>query len=269
MDDDRLIHIFTDVTDVKEAEIRQQALLEELKRSNQSLEEFTSAASHDLKEPIRKVQFFTDRLMNHLEGRLTDDENQILDKIVSATARMKLLVDDLLEYSHVDRGQQEMEDVGLNRKVRLVLSDLDLMITEKKAVVNVAELPTVKGYRRQLQQLFQNLVSNALKYSKPEVAPIVHIRSKVVKGAEAGFDVAAEDKQKTFHLIEVQDNGIGFEQQDADRIFNIFTRLHGNNEYSGTGIGLAIVKKVVENHKGYIMAVSRPGEGATFRILLQ
>ncbi|MDB5207750.1 MAG: domain S-box protein [Flavisolibacter sp.] len=268
MDDDHLIHIFTDVTAVKEAQVKQQQLLEKLKQSNESLEVFTSAASHDLKEPIRKVRFFIDRLMGQLEGRLSEEESQLFGKVVAATVRMKLLVDDLLEYSHVYNSQQELEEVDLNRKVQLILTDLELMVTEKNAVVNVSDLPSVKGYRRQLQQLFQNLISNALKYNKPGVPPIVHIRSKLVKGSEGGLDVSSPDKDTMFYQIEVQDNGIGFEQHNADRIFNIFTRLHGNSEYAGTGVGLAIVKKVVEKHKGYISAHSEPGKGAIFSVLL-
>jgi signal transduction histidine kinase len=268
MDEDHLIHIFTDVTAVKEAQVKQQQLLDELKRSNESLEEFTSSASHDLKEPIRKIQFFIDRLMEKLEGRLSEEESQLLNKVVGASVRMKLLVDDLLEYSHVHKGQQEIEEVDLNKKVHLILTDLELMIREKNAVINVGTLPTVKGYRRQLQQLLQNLISNALKYNKPGTPSVVQIRSQLVNGAGAGLHDSLPDKDKTFHLIEVEDNGIGFEQGDANRIFNIFTRLHGNNEYPGTGVGLAIVKKAVEAHKGYITAISEPGSGATFRVFL-
>ena len=268
LDDNHLIHIFTDITDVKQAQVKQQQLLEALQRSNESLEEFSSAAAHDLKEPIRKVQFFTERLGHMLEQRLSAEENQLLQKIATATGRMKLLVDDLLEYSHVNSGPQESEDVNLGKLVQLILSDLELMITEKNAVVDVGELPTTKGYRRQLEQLFQNLINNALKYNQPGVPPVVRIGAITVKGSEASVTVATEDRQTMFHLIEIVDNGIGFDQQYAERIFNIFTRLHGNNEYLGTGVGLAIAKKVVENHKGYIAAESETGIGTTFRVLL-
>jgi signal transduction histidine kinase len=268
MDDDHLICITTDVTSAKETELQMKSLLEELKRSNDSLEEFTSAASHDLKEPIRKVHFFTEQLRQKLNGRLSPEEERLMNRVETATSRMQLLVDDLLEYSHVNRGELQLEEVNLSSKVRLILGDLELMVTEKGADVNVGQLPSVKGYRRQLQQLFQNIISNALKYNKPGISPIINIGSKIITGEGSGLNVDPEDKNKMFHLIEVQDNGIGFEQQYADRIFNIFTRLHGNSEYDGTGVGLAIVKKVVENHKGYIAAQSEPGKGATFHILL-
>jgi len=268
MDQDHLIIVYSDITEGKEAQLKQERLLEELRRSNESLEDFTSAASHDLKEPIRKVHFFTERLKGKLGERLSDEERYLLERVETATARMKLLVDDLLEYSHVNRGSQALEDINLNLKVQMIQSDLELLIEEKGATVNVSELPVLKGYRRQVQQLFHNLISNSLKYSKPEVPPVVTITSRRVKGEESGLDVRTEDREKLFHHIEVMDNGIGFEQQYTNKIFNIFTRLHGNTEYSGTGVGLAIVKKVVENHKGYITAEGEPGIGASFKVLL-
>jgi hypothetical protein len=139
---------------------------------------------------------------------------------------------------------------------------------EKRADIQVGVLPIVRGYRRQLQQVFQNLLSNALKYSQPGVPPQITVYSKSVLGGEAGINIRPGDAAKEFHLIAVKDNGIGFEQQYAEKIFNIFTRLHGNKEYPGTGVGLAIVRKVIENHQGYIAAISEPGKGATFTILL-
>jgi signal transduction histidine kinase len=143
-----------------------------------------------------------------------------------------------------------------------------VQIQEKQAKVNVSQLPVVRGYRRQLQQMFQNLVSNALKYSKPGEVPVITITSRQVSGVDSGLNVPSGLWNNQFHLIEVTDNGIGFDQQDAERIFNMFTRLHGKYEYAGTGVGLSIVKKVVENHNGYIRASSTPGKGSTFSILL-
>jgi signal transduction histidine kinase len=159
----------------------------------------------------------------------------------------------------------EMEEVDLNAKVAMVLSDLEVAIEEKNANVIVEPLPVVKGFRRQLQQLFQNLVSNALKYSKAGVSPEIRITASVVSGDQTLLKLPAEKK---YHLVEVKDNGIGFDQEYAERIFQMFHRLHGRSEYSGTGIGLAIAKKVVENHRGFIWAEGKPGEGATFRVLL-
>lgn len=229
----------------------------ELQRSNQNLEEFAHAASHDLKEPVRKIQFFTDKLKSQLNSYLKDGEEQAFGRIQHATQRMGSLIDDLLRYSHVSHRPHEMEKIDLNLKVKNVLEDLELDVIEKRAVINVAPLPVVKGYRRQLQQLFQNLISNALKYSKENVPPQIGI--------------TAEQHQQEgihYHLITVKDNGIGFPQEYAEKIFRMFTRLHGKNEYSGTGVGLSIVKKVVENHNGHIIVQSEVGEGSVFKIYL-
>jgi PAS domain S-box-containing protein len=240
----------------------------ELQRSNANLEEFAHAASHDLKEPIRKIHFFTDRLKNQLSERLNEEDNRILSRIENSSQRMASLIDDLLLYSHVSQRPLEMEKVDLNEKLRKVLDDLELDIQEKKAVIRLGDLPTVSGHRRQLQQLFQNLVSNALKYNKAGTPPEISITSSLVKGKDSGFAVSEKEQNKSYYYIEVSDKGIGFEQANAERIFQMFTRLHGNAEYRGTGVGLSIARKVVENHSGYIAAISRPGEGATFRILL-
>ena len=142
------------------------------------------------------------------------------------------------------------------------------MIREKNATIEVDKLPIVKGHRRQLQQLFQNLISNSLKYSKPGTVPYIQIKSKEIVGGDAPVSISPEDASQKFYLIEVCDNGIGFDQTDAERIFNVFTRLHGNKEYPGTGIGLSIAKKVVENHHGYIYAKGETGKGACFNVLL-
>ena len=268
MDNDHFINVFTDITSIKEGQLQLERMIETLRRSNENLEEFTSVASHDLKEPIRKVQFFSDHLKTKLDARLSEEETLLFDKLSNAASRMKLLLDDLLAYSHASLQPAAMEEVDLNAKIKMVLSDLELPIEEKKADIRIGNLPTVKGYRRQIQQVFQNLLSNALKYSKANDGLVIRISAKTIKGAEAGFHLRAEDAGKSFHLIEVSDNGIGFEQQYAEKIFNVFTRLHGNKEYPGTGVGLAIVRKVIENHRGYVWAESKPGEGATFKLLL-
>jgi signal transduction histidine kinase len=267
MDDDHLIHIFTDITSIKETQLQSERYMEELKRSNQNLEEFAYAASHDLKEPMRKIHLFSGRLKDLLRDRLNEAEAGYFNRIMKATDRMNTLIDDLLMYSHVSMGVELFEMVDLNGKVARVMEDLEVQIEETKAVVNVGSLPTVKGHRRQLQQLFQNLIGNAIKYHKPDAVPEVHISSRRAS-AEDVIPVATAKPLDQYYLIEIRDNGIGFAQEDADRIFNVFTRLHGNAEYKGTGVGLSIVQKVVENHSGYIWAEGKAGEGATFRILL-
>ncbi|RYG45490.1 MAG: GHKL domain-containing protein [Chitinophagaceae bacterium] len=186
-------------------------------------------------------------------------ENQLraFSRIENATERMGNLIDDLLLYSHVSHRPHDMEPVDLNEKVQRVLEDLELDIQEKQAQITVGHLPVVNGYRRQLQQLLQNLISNALKYCSNDVKPQIDISAVTV----------VEDGRK-YHVIAVKDNGIGIDSQYKDKIFQMFTRLHGKNEYSGTGVGLSIVKKVVENHNGSYRVESTPGKGSTFMIAL-
>jgi hypothetical protein len=239
---------------------------EELRRSNQNLEEFAYAASHDLKEPMRKIHLFSDRLKDRLKENLTTEDKGLFDRIINSTHRMSTLIDDLLMYSHVSRGIEIKESIDLNQKVKAVLEDLELEIEEKRAKVLVDVLPTIKGHRRQLQQLFQNLISNAIKYNKPGINPEVRITCRKVAENEV-LPFATQKAKDHYYLFEVSDNGIGFDQGDAERIFNVFTRLHGNAEYKGTGVGLSIARKVAENHGGYIWAESKE-EGATFKVLL-
>ena len=266
--DGEVLVTFTDHTALKKTQFQLEKLVDDLKRSNAYLEEFAHAASHDLKEPIRKVRTFSDRLKTSLTGRMNDKETDLFERMQNATDRMTILVDDLLSYSHVSATPLQMEDVDLNEKLRFVLSDLEVQVEEKKAVIGIGPLPTVKGYRRQLQQLFQNLLGNALKYSKPGEPPQIRINSRTVTGADVPLDLPAQQAGKRYYLIEVADNGIGFEQQYAHKIFGMFQRLHGRSEYAGTGVGLSIARKVVENHKGYIWAESEPGKGSSFKVLL-
>ncbi|OLY91933.1 His Kinase A (phospho-acceptor) domain-containing protein [Cnuella takakiae] len=268
MDDDHLINVFMDVTSTKEAQLRQQKLVEELQRSNQDLEEFAYAASHDLKEPIRKVLFFSDRLRHRLDGRLDDEDLRMFSRLEAANKRMGNLVDDLLNYSQVSQRPEQFGTVNLNELLQGILDDLELEIEERKAIIHMDTLATVRGHQRQLQQLFQNLVSNALKYNKPGVPPEVRISCTITKGQETGLHLTTEELPQCFYTVGVRDNGIGFDQKDAERIFQVFQRLHGNSEYRGTGVGLAIARKVAQNHGGYIRAQSKPGEGSFFEVFL-
>lgn len=266
--DELLLVTLTDYSNLRRSQLALEQTVKALERSNTHLEEFAYAASHDMKEPLRKIYTFTDRLKQKLAGRMDETETMLFGRIENAAERMQILVDDLLEFSHVSRQPHELEAVNLNEKVARVLADLEVAIEEKGAQVVVEPLPTILGNRRQLQQLFQNLIGNALKYSKPDVAPLIRISAEKLRGSESGLAVRADDRQRPYYLIKVQDNGIGFEQQYAGKIFTIFTRLHGRSEYAGTGVGLAIVEKVVQNLKGYIDAEGQPGIGATFKILL-
>lgn len=254
MGGDVVVHL-TDFTRLKQMQLQLERNIEELKRSNANLEEFAHAASHDLKEPIRKIQFFTSQLKTQFGTQLTERQRLSFERIEYASQRMGTLIDDLLTYSHVSERPHVMERVNLSEKIALVLEDLELDIKQKDARISVGTLPIVKGHRRQIQQLFQNLISNAIKYSRPEAKPEIEITSEEV-----------DENEKRYHLIAIRDNGIGFDNAYNEKIFQIFTRLHGKNEYSGTGIGLSIVKKVVENHNAQIRAQSIKGEGSVFYI---
>lgn len=241
---------------------------EELIRTNTNLEDFAYAASHDMKEPIRKIQFYSSQLKSELEATLTEKQSRLFERVERSSSRMATLIDDLLSYSQATKGAAEQEEIDLNKKMEIVLHDLELEVEQKNALIQVDALPIVRGNRRQFQQLFQNLVSNALKYSKTDTPPQVKITSKTVHGKEVNFALSVDQENNQYHLIEIRDNGIGFNQEDAERIFNVFTRLHANIDQKGTGVGLSIVRKVVENHDGYVWAESKPDEGATFKILL-
>jgi PAS domain S-box-containing protein len=262
------IAFIRDITKQKHNQLELERKTKQLEQSNASLEDFAHAASHDLKEPLRKICIFTDRLKNSLATRLDEGDAGMLERVEISAKRMQLLVDDLLEFSHVSEQPRAMEAIDLNEKVKKVLADLELSIEEKSAKIIYTDLPIVWGHRRQLQQLLYNLISNALKYSKPGIASLIHINSRLIKGAEAAISIPSEYSEQTFYLIEVKDNGIGFEQEFSEQIFEMFKRLHGKTEYIGTGVGLAIVRKVVENHNGYIWAESQPNEGATFNVML-
>ncbi|HVG41258.1 MAG TPA: ATP-binding protein, partial [Chitinophagaceae bacterium] len=265
---DEVLVTFTDHTMLTNLQLSLQQKVTELEQVNKNLEEFAYAASHDLKEPIRKIHFFADRLKSQYGNLLPADGTKTFDRLQHATERMRMLVDDLLEFSHLDLKSGLFETIDLNDKLRLVQGDLELAISEKKAIIHVDKLPKVQGNRRQLQQLFQNLVANALKYSKTDVSPTITINATIVKGNDIGLVIPLDAQGKNYHKIQVADNGIGFEQENAERIFQVFQRLHGKQEYSGSGIGLAIVKKVIDNHNGYIVAEGVPNEGATFSVFL-
>lgn len=268
LDHNHLIHVFTDVTPIKEAQLEVEQTVHALRRSNAYLQDFAHVASHDLKEPLRKILTFIDRLKTSIGAQLNEKELLYFDRIQYSSQRMLRLVDDILELSKVNEDATSDVLVDLNEQVQLVLSDLELAIEEKHARIEVKnKLPLITGNKRQLQQLFQNILSNSLKYSKNDVAPEITVSSKIIKGRDAATFTLPEHSEKDFYLIEVTDNGIGFQQQYAERIFDMLQRLHAKSEYSGTGIGLSIARKVVENHKGYIWAEGEPGKGAAFRML--
>jgi PAS domain S-box-containing protein len=250
-----------DITERKRAEqtLHQQA--EKLARSNAELEQFAYVASHDLQEPLRKIQAFGDRLRSKYDATLGPDGLDYLTRMQNAAARMQVLIHDLLSLSRVASNARPFAQVDLGDVVRMVISDLEVRIQERNGRVEAADLPVVFGDRGQLAQLFQNLIGNGLKFQKPGESPVVHVTSEAVTPSDGSCAGAA-------WRITVEDNGIGFDEKYRERIFQIFQRLHGRNEYEGTGIGLAICRKIVERHGGVIAAQSAPGAGAKFVITL-
>jgi signal transduction histidine kinase len=234
-----------------------------LLRSNEELERFASVASHDLKEPLRKIQVFSD-LLQQPSPR---NAEATIKKIREASNRMMTLIDDLLEFSSLNRSPGGFEKVDLNQILLEIRQDLELALEEKGAIINTDLLPIIKGVPYQLSQLFSNLIGNAIKYSKANEAPRINISSKIASLQEAGV-FPNLDSQKAYHLISIEDNGIGFKPEEAERIFTIFQRLHSKDTYAGTGVGLAVCRKVAHNHGGEIYASSQPDKGSRFTILL-
>ena len=232
----------------------------ELARSNAELERFAEVASHDLQEPLRKVQAFGDRLSSSYRGVLDDKGQDYLSRMQDATRRMQSLIQGLLSFSRIATKGAAFIPVDLNAVCREVLADLEVPIQETGAEVEMPALPTIAADPVQMRQLFQNLVGNALKYRRPDAAPRIKVSielEEVSNGHTNGTPVE-------LCRILFEDNGIGFEQVYGDRIFELFQRLHGRGEYDGTGIGLAICRRIAERHGGSIVAQGRPGEGATF-----
>lgn len=249
----------------------QQLQLEEkimhLNASNQALEQFAYVASHDLQEPLRKIMTFSDRLLEKGREQLDENTQQYLDRIVNAASRMRKLIEDLLSYSRISSQQKPFEVVDLNIVVNTVIDDAESIIHEKQALITADPLLQVKGEASQLAQLFQNLVSNALKFTRPGVQPQISISASVVE-AKAPGDPSLSSAKSSYYRIRVADNGIGFEKKYSSRIFVIFQRLHGRNEFEGTGIGLSVCKRIAENHGGFMEAEGKPGEGAVFYVYL-
>ncbi|WP_052731167.1 PAS domain-containing protein [Spirosoma radiotolerans] len=238
-----------------------------LVRSNENLQRFAYVASHDLQEPLRKIQQFGDLLKTAYGDRL-GNELGYLERMQSAASRMSVLIRDLLNFSRISTQRETGEPVSLNQIVQTVLSDLDLVIEETSAQVFVEPLPTVIGDALQLGQLFSNLLSNSLKFRQPGVPPVIRVQADLIGADQLPTGVKPIRTALTYQRIQVVDNGIGFDEKYLDRIFQVFQRLHGRSEFVGTGIGLAICEKVVVNHGGAITGTSKPGQGATFSVYL-
>jgi signal transduction histidine kinase len=245
--------------------VRTQALLqysEELQRSNRELEEFAFVASHDLQEPLRKIRAFGDRLQQKFSGQLGETGSNYVVRMQAASERMSALIDDLLSFSRVTTKQRPFVRVDLNEIMHRVMDDLDYAIEETNAQLHIDPMPTIDADASQMAQVFMNLVANSLKFHSPDARPIIAIT------CESNLASPLADDKRHWCCLRFADQGIGFEAQYAERVFSLFQRLHGRDEYSGTGIGLALCRKIIERHGGTITAQSEPGEGAIFTIFL-
>jgi PAS domain S-box-containing protein len=244
-----------DITQRKQAEVKLEAFAKQLQQSNQQLEQFASVASHDLQEPLRKIQAFGDRLQSKCGKALGDQGRDYLGRMQNAATRMRNLINDLLSISHVTTKGQAFVPVDLAKVTQEVVNDLEGLVHQVGGRVEMGPLPRLEADPSQMRQLLQNLIGNGLKFHRPDAPPVVK-----VEGKRLGRERLCQ--------ITVQDNGIGFAQKYRDRIFEVFQRLHGREEYEGTGMGLAICRKIVERHGGTITAKSSPGQGATFLVVL-
>lgn len=244
----------------KRAEKQLELFNEKLQQSNRELQDFAYVASHDLQEPLRKVQAFADRLSTKYADALEGAGLDYLERMRNAAERMQKLIQDLLTFSRVTTKTQPFVAVNLKKVTGEVLSDLEVSIEQAGATIEVGDLPTLEADPLQMRQLMQNLVGNALKFRRADAAPLVKIYARPA-GNDGG---AKEDSYRIF----VEDNGIGFDEKYLDRIFTVFQRLHGRAEYEGSGVGLAVCRKIAERHGGGITAKSAPGEGATFIVTL-
>jgi PAS domain S-box-containing protein len=231
----------------------------QLERSNRELVDFAYVASHDLQEPLRKITVFGERLKEH-NANLAPESVDCLNRMQKAAGRMQVLINDLLTFSRVTTKAQPFSGVNLAETVGGVLEDLEGRIEQVKGRVEVGALPVIDAEPLQMRQLLQNLIGNALKFRRPEVPPVVKVEAEVIPDPDS--------PEKKLCRLTVNDNGIGFDEKYLDRIFDAFQRLHTRNEYEGTGMGLAIVRKIVLYHGGDITAKSKPGEGSTFILTL-
>jgi PAS domain S-box-containing protein len=252
---------------VRERTFQLQDSILDLKRSNQNLQQFAYIASHDLQEPLRKIQSFGDLLKNRYSKELGEGVNYLL-RMQKSAGRMSVLIQDLLNFSRISTRQEASTPVHLGDVVKAVKKDLDLMITESGAQIVSENLPTVSGDKTQLNQLFQNLLSNAVKFRRADTSPLISVNSQIIPFDELPAKVKPARISEAYYRIDVSDNGIGFDELYLDRIFQVFQRLHGISEYPGTGIGLAICEKVAANHGGAITARSIPMSGSTFSLYI-
>jgi signal transduction histidine kinase/CHASE3 domain sensor protein len=260
------ISSYQDISEIKKATAQVEKQNEELTKMNKELESFNYISSHDLQEPLRKIQIFSNRIMETEKEKLSDQGQQYFNKIQNSAQRMQTLIRDLLSYSRINADEQPFIKTDLAKIVDQVVIELKDTIDEKQAVVEIRHLDTIAIIPFQFHQLIINLVSNALKFAREDVSPLISIGSRIEKGRNLAHE-SLKPESKYCH-IKVQDNGIGFEQEYAERIFDVFRQLNVKGKFEGSGIGLSIVKKIVDNHNGYITASGEPDAGARFDIYI-
>jgi signal transduction histidine kinase len=259
-----LIHRQTTEDQLREYEVQLKGQIRQLETSNEELERFAFVASHDLQEPLRKIQSFSNLIMDRYANLFDEDSMLFMSKIAHSAERMSKLIKDLLNFSRISNHQEDFKPVPLNEIVQRILDDQELRIKGLDVRVEVGKLPVIQAVASQMDHLFNNLISNALKFTRPGIQPMLRIQAKPVNGE----DYAGLTPDRTYFEITIEDNGIGFEEKYLDHIFKVFQRLHGKTAFEGTGIGLAICKRVVMYHHGLITARSQPQEGATFVVVL-
>lgn len=239
--------------------------IEQLNKSNNNLKEFVHVASHDLQEPLRKIAVFTEKLNSEFGNAMEERAQLSLAKISSSVKSMQSLLDDLLRFSTLAASEIEFKKVSVNEIIKSVLSDLELKIEKSNCSLDCSDIPLIDGYPSQIKQLFSNLVSNSIKFRKEGTAPLIKIQCEDADPKE--YPLLPILLYKHYVKITIIDNGIGFDKVYSEKIFQVFQRLHSKTEYAGSGIGLSICKKIMDNHHGYIFADSTPGAGAIFTLL--
>lgn len=262
----KVIGTTRDITKLKEYEQELEVKINELNRSNKDLEEFAYIASHDLHEPLRKLSTFGQRLSSNARGELSPANLDYLERMLKATENMRNLIDNLLEFSRVTRGSARIIKADLSQIVDEVISEQELRIEETGARVSYDSLPVLEVIPSQIKQLFNNLLNNAIKFIRPGEIPFIRFECSHLSPEERSRFKLKPNRE--YYRISVRDNGIGFDKAHSEKIFQIFQRLHGKSEYSGSGIGLAICRKIADNHKGLIFAESESGKGSVFTVIL-